>query len=57
MNETNKFKDDSGDSIQAISVFGNIRFYVSGWPDLNAEQVDELIKQLTELNDEVKAKQ
>lgn len=54
VSETNKFKDGAGDSIQAVMGMDGIIIYTSGVPMLDDEQVDELIKQLTALNKELR---
>jgi len=55
MNETNKFKDECGDWVQAYSDhFGEIVISTHGRPDLTPDQAIELAKQLAELAEEVK---
>lgn len=56
MNETNKFKDDSGDSIQAVmTIDGSIIIHTNGEPKLDCNQVDEFIHQLAELSKEARS--
>ena len=56
MNETNKFKDDCGDYIQASSIDGGlIDVYASGGPWITPDQAIEFAKQLIELAEDVKA--
>ena len=58
MNETNKFKDHAGDSIQAYSSKdGFIGVAAECLVELTPDQAIEFAKQLTELAQEVKAKQ
>ena len=57
MNETNKFKDKNGDAIQAIHWLDGVLFSMSGQAELSPDQAIEFAKQLTELAQEVKAKQ
>ena len=57
MNETNKFKDKNGDAIQAIHWLDGVLFSMSGQAELTPDQAIEFAKQLTELAQEVKAKQ
>ena len=55
MNETNKFVDSAGDSLQAIvAVNGCIDVCTFGVPYLTPDQAIEFAKQLTELAQEVK---
>ena len=58
MNETNKFIDSCGDSIQAfINDDGLIQIATFGHPEPSPDQAIEFAKQLIELAQEVKAKQ
>ena len=58
MNETNKFKDVCGEWVQAQSDDkGDIVINNYGAPWLTPDQAIEFAKQLTELAQEVKAKQ
>ena len=57
MNETNKFKDYAGDSIQAIHWLDGVLFSMIGQAKLTPDQAIEFAKQLTELAQELKAKQ
>ena len=55
MNETNKFKDAYGDSIQACFLScGVIEINNSGVPLLTPDQAIEFAKQLIEIAEEVK---
>ncbi len=55
MNETNKFKDGCGDSIQAISANGFTAIWSGKFEVLlTPDQAIEFAKQLTELAQEVK---
>ena len=55
MNETNKFKDYSGDTVQAMDFNGHIAICTNGGVCLTHTQAIEFAKQLTELAQEVKA--
>ena len=59
MNETNKFKDVCGDSLQVIKTeHGLYQFETYGTPELADWQVKEVIGQLQSmLNEKAKAKQ
>lgn len=58
MNETNKFKDYSGDAIQAsYDGEGLVEIYAPRGALLEPDQAIEFAKQLTELAKEAKAKQ
>ena len=58
MNETNKFKDAYGGTIQAfINSDGLIQIATFNNPEPSPDQAIEFAKQLTELAQEVKAKQ
>ena len=55
MNETNKFKDYAGDSVQAHSSNdGMVAINTHCLPELTPDQAIEFAKQLTELAKEVK---
>ena len=55
MNETNKFKDEWGDWIQAfINDDGLIQIATVGSPEPTPDQAIEFAKQLTELAQEVR---
>lgn len=50
MNETNKFKDVCGDSLQVIKTeHGSYHFATYGEPELSDWQVKEVIQQLQEM--------
>lgn len=55
MNETNKFKDECGDAVQAMTNDeGLVEIYARGEPWLTPDQAIEFAKQLIELAEEVK---
>ena len=55
MNETNKFKDEYGDAVQAIlNNDGLIEIYAPCAPWITTDQAIEFAKQLIELAEEVK---
>ena len=57
MNETNKFKDYAGDSVQAVASHdGDVFIFANREPMLTPDQAIEFAKQLTELAQEVKVK-
>ena len=58
MNETNKFKDNHGDYIQAVEMDdGRIEMCTSGIPWLSPDKAIEFFEQGLALAKEVKAKQ
>ena len=57
MNETNKFKDECGDTVQAMLWLNGILISVSGQPELTPGKAIEFFEQGLALAKEAKAKQ